>query len=772
MRAQKLRTGMHIKIGGQEYRIEQRLPNGDLQLKHLASETLSAKPEAEIIKSIFDGGATLLGSNGEVNHLEKRSAQSLVNDFAALEDTDPRKKEAHRKLKYIKGIRRQGITKFGKNDQNLRPVIDEVSKTIDDPYPPSCGSLARWHRDYRASGDDIRVLAPAYKARGRVGENDGRRISDDLATCQAVDKIIDDVIHEEYLSLTRPTVQFTYDLIVARIAQENKFRSDDDQLPTPHKNTIYRVVNKLDPYEKDKARFGKRIADLRHKVNKQGVRPTRPLELVEIDDTKLDLFVIDEETKLPIGRPWLFIEIDVFTKMILGYYLSFVRPSYLSVMQCLLHSIRPKTYLSELYPEIVHSWDAYGIPELVKIDNAKQYYSASFDEACLQLGILTQYAPVKVPYYKPSVERMFGSLNTRLLHQIPGTTFSNVSEKWDYDPKKNALISLADLERVLHNWIVDVYHHSHHRGISDVPARRWEVGIKDFPPALPYNSEELEVLLGHVEHRVISNSGIEIFGLYYNDPCLSALRTSKKKGEKVKIKYDPMDISLIHVYDSKINTYLPVPAVDQDYTTGLTLWQHKVIKREARASAEEYVDIVELCLAKERIQKIVDGEFNAQSSSASNVKAALWQSGGKSSGRVEVSDPETNSDPGQQNNGSGTARLSPHNNHTAGTSNLPSAVAQNSADHTTTIGEGVSGVEIVEAVASKKAKSNDTRRGNRRGTKNPPEGVSQGLHEDCESSAADNCLSVPPAVPIIHTAEEDLDLGGWESDYDLPGKKR
>jgi hypothetical protein len=29
------------------------------------------------------------------------------------------------------------------------------------------------------------------------------------------------------------------------------------------------------------------------------------LERVEIDHTKLDLFVVDQKTNLPIGRPWL-----------------------------------------------------------------------------------------------------------------------------------------------------------------------------------------------------------------------------------------------------------------------------------------------------------------------------------------------------------------------------------------------------------------------------------------------------------------------------------
>jgi putative transposase len=491
MLGQRLRTGMRLKLAGQEYSLEQRLPDGNLQLKHTASETLSAKPESELVTALFGGDAQLLGKNGEVDYLQMRLMESIVSDFEALESTDLRKSEAIRRIKYVKEIKRKGLTEFGKNAEALEPLIRDIARAINDPQPPTSTTLWRWHKQYEKSGEDIRVLVPAYKARGTASDNDGRRISNDLEICQAVDKLIEEVIREQYLQLTRPTVQQTYEIVVARIAQENKFRNEDNKLPTPHRNTLYRIVNKLDPYEKDKARYGKRIADLRHKVNQQGVRPTRPLERVEIDDTKLDLFVIDEKTNLPIGRPWLFVAICVFTKIILGYYLSFQKPSYLSVMQCLLHSIRPKTYVKELYPEIVHSWDAYGLPEVIVVDNAKQYYSASFDEACLQLGIITQYAPVKTPYYKPSIERMFGTLNTRLLHQLPGTTFSNISEKWDYDPKKHALISMSNLNRVIHNWIVDVYHRSHHRGIDDVPARRWEIGTKNFPPALPFNAGEL-----------------------------------------------------------------------------------------------------------------------------------------------------------------------------------------------------------------------------------------------------------------------------------------
>ncbi|MFZ0748013.1 MAG: Mu transposase C-terminal domain-containing protein, partial [Pyrinomonadaceae bacterium] len=549
----------------------------------------------------------------------------------------------------------------------------------------------------------------------------------------------------------------TYDLIEARIRGENQFRDHGDKLPIPHRNTLYRIINKLEPYEKDKDRFGKRIADLRHKVNKQGVRPSRPLERVEMDDTKLDVFVIDEKTSLPIGRPWLMVAICVFTKMILGYYLSFVKPSYLSVMQTLLHSIKPKTYVRERYPEIVHSWDAYGLPELLVVDNAKQYYSRSFDEACLQLQITTQYAPIRHPYYKPSVERMFGTLNKRLLHQIPGTTFSNVADKWDYDPKKYALISMQTLEKILHAWIVDVYHRSIHRGISDVPARRWEEGTKEFPPALPYNVDELNVLLGHIEYRSISSSGIEIWGLYYNHPSLSPLKSRHKKGNRVKIKYDPMDISLIHAYDSQTNSYLPVPAVDQDYTSGLTLWQHKVIKREARLTAEDYVDMEQLSLAKERIQKLVNSQFTGRSKSSSNVKAALWQDvDGTSSGRVEVStQPRQEQNTQSQKNSKATRADSEIDSPTISKASKAKTIE---IDGTQNPGENgaTSGSNPIEP------------NGNKNKTARPRHPQPPKQHD---SHALNDSQDMVNLDELDLVEESDLESDEFESDYNLPVRK-
>lgn len=212
---------MQIKLAGQRYAIEKRLANGEIQLKHVATETLLPKTETEIVKALFGGAAELLGENGEVETLQSRRQWSNVNDFEALDDADPRKREAIRRLRYIEGVQKARLINFGKCGYKLKPIIQRVSKEIRDGDTPSCVTVIRWVNIYSASGDDPRSLSPAFKARGRAEHHDRRRISGDAQTGRAVDRIIDDVINEHYLQLTRPTAQATYHLIRAHCRRES-----------------------------------------------------------------------------------------------------------------------------------------------------------------------------------------------------------------------------------------------------------------------------------------------------------------------------------------------------------------------------------------------------------------------------------------------------------------------------------------------------------------------------------------------------------------------
>jgi transposase InsO family protein len=47
-----------------------------------------------------------------------------------------------------------------------------------------------------------------------------------------------------------------------------------------------------------------------------------PLERVQIDHTRIDVVVVNEGDRLPIGRPWLTLAIDVASRVVLGFSVS------------------------------------------------------------------------------------------------------------------------------------------------------------------------------------------------------------------------------------------------------------------------------------------------------------------------------------------------------------------------------------------------------------------------------------------------------------------
>ena len=158
-----------------------------------------------------------------------------------------------------------------------------------------------------------------------------------------------------------------------------------------------------------------------------------------------------------------------------------------------------------------------------------------------------------------------------------------------------------------------------------------------FSPRVPPSAEDLSILLGRVTHRVIQHYGVQFCSLRYNSSELALLRT-RLKGEKAKIKYHPADLSRLYIYDPFDNQYISVPALDQEYTQGLSLWKHRIIRRVAR-SEYDAVDLVALGRAKRKIQEIVEAGRSRKRLS-SRKRIARWDSNGKSTSQIE-SEQET-----------------------------------------------------------------------------------------------------------------------------------
>lgn len=594
---------------------------------------------SELIKFCLTDGSLRFEVSGKAARAEEGCdfpTQYEWSDFGTV--PEPQRTQAWIRYQVIKPLLRlpPGTRTKQMVIERLQVVLENVESVLPPDYAGQPFSLPHnryqtlyeWIKSWEDSGGDPRSLVPRYdlRRRGRTS------IDSDLV------KIIDQVIDTRYQIGERPSAIGMCSFVRSEVKSENLMRrrlslpeiiisENDDTLYMQ----IYRRLKARDQKEVDVARYGDKAAEERFGMANEGIRLERILERVQIDHTKLDLFVVDDQDRLPIGRPTFTFAEDEKSGYPVGFYVGWEPPSYWSVAQCLRHAILPKDYVKETYPSVVHDWDASGLPEQLVVDNGKEFLSRSLEDACFQLGIELVLCPPASPWFKGAIERHFGSINTMLLHTLPGTTFSNVLDKGDYEPGKNAVITLSAFLEILHVFLIDIYAQRQGRN-GQIPARIWEEGASAYPLAIPPCREELVVLLGDYQTRTIQKQGIQLEDIFYSSPQLAPLRTKLKKGrgsEPVAFKYDRSDLSTIWVLNPSTKQYLEVPCVPslRDYTCGLSMWKHRVIKRYAREVLNR-VDYEALSQAKATIQAIVDREYSETKRTATRQKLNRFRTSG------------------------------------------------------------------------------------------------------------------------------------------------
>jgi transposase InsO family protein len=458
----------------------------------------------------------------------------------------------------------------------------------------SVASFYRWCKEFLTAECDEQSLAPDFDMCGvrtyRLDATLEEFITQAMHNCASQGEIvtIDDVTNE-----------------VARLLkQRNQALPETDHLDPPHRSTISRRL--LDG-DVEAHRLALTDPEARRKSRQSGKIPIPkvPLEEAEMDATRIDFIVLDDRDDLPLGRMHAMWCLDRATRYPLGFYLGFEPPSYYSVMACLFHTICPKEDIRKRYGTD-HQWIAYGKMGKLIVDNAKYFIGNDLIDACRQLNIVLEFAPVRTPEFKALIERLFRTFNTMLFHQLPGTTFSNPQQRGAYDSTAQACIYLSQVDQMVHTFIVDQYAERFHMGLRGIPARRWERALElGFFPTFPESADHLRILLSRVAERTVQHYGIDFLWLRYNCEALGPLRRRLKTGEKVRIKYHPGDLSAIHVWDPFQHCYLRVPALDQDYTQHLSLWKHKIIVR-ATLAEQKRVDRAGLGRARYRLIEDTD----------------------------------------------------------------------------------------------------------------------------------------------------------------------
>jgi putative transposase len=241
------------------------------------------------------------------------------------------------------------------------------------------------------------------------------------------------VIDEVYLTPQRLTPE--------AMIREMRRRCQLADINSPSASTIRRRLKALTLEEQSKRG---ETSSRQHPVSGSTPAAHHPLDTLQMDHTKVDVILVDPVERKPMGRPWLTIAIDIFSRCIAGMHLSLEAPSAISVGLCLVHVASDKTpWLAER--GISAEWAIQGKPRCLSVDNGPEFHSAAFERGCEQHDIAIYWRPPGKPHFGGIVERVIGTVMT-LVHELPGTTFSNPAKRGRYDSDRTACLTLEELE--------------------------------------------------------------------------------------------------------------------------------------------------------------------------------------------------------------------------------------------------------------------------------------------------------------------------------------
>lgn len=493
--------------------------------------------------------------------ITKGELRNIRDDFERLKDRIAIEGEARHRRRLAKAEgskRRRSMARKAPAAGVKREVFE---------YPdPNGRTFFKWYRAWKAQGDE--GLFDNYRKCGGTS-----RYSEELR--RFTGQVLEGLIDQE-----RPHLGSLVESVQATIHDENKRR---EQLPVPQGKLevpgygyIRNRILDIAPFDHAIRSHGFDVAyrDL-HAVG-VGVKTSRALERVEIDEYTVDLMVLMKDTpffddlskseKLFIGlngkpqRVTLSAAIDVHTRCLLA--LQIVPEKHENTLRSTVELIYlDKTSISDA-AGCECRWEQFGAPEEIVLDRGAKYVSNEAYEILAALGITNLGAPAGKPWLKPYIERVFRTLHSDLLARLPGRTFSNVVAKGENDPERRASLKLEDFLFWLVRWVVDAYHTKHHAALGMTPAQAWNLAVMQSAPRA-ITSSEMRLAFGTRVPRKLTRTGIRAMYIDYQSEALMTLCLGQRE-QDIEVAWWPSDVGAIEVRIGN-GEWLTVPAANKDW---------------------------------------------------------------------------------------------------------------------------------------------------------------------------------------------------------------
>ena len=417
------------------------------------------------------------------------------------------------------------------NEADLRAANERVAAVVrflqgegqppERPVPPR--TLRRWVAAYRSAeralGCGYLGLLPRTTQRG----NSTVKLLDSTRALMA------EFIEKDYETLKQKTKTASW--LALRLAGERQ------GVVAPSYRTFSLAIRHRPRFTQAFKRSGHRAA-YQHEAFHWELNLTtprhgdRPFEIGHIDHTELDIECVCSLTGRVLGRPWMTLLTDAFSRRILAFYLTFDPPSYRSCMMVLRECVDRQARL----------------PQVLVVDGGREFHSTYFETLLARYECTKKTRPPAKPRFGSVCERLFGTTNTQFLYNLQGNTqlTRNVRQVTkSVNPKRLAAWPYEELHARVAQYLYDVYDTCDHPALDRTPREAYEAGLAQSGQRLhriiPYDREFLIYTLpapARGTAKVIPGQGIKVNYLYY---WCDLFRDPQVEKTHVAVRYDPFD---------------------------------------------------------------------------------------------------------------------------------------------------------------------------------------------------------------------------------------
>ena len=376
--------------------------------------------------------------------------------------------------------------------------------------------------------------------------------------------------------------------------------------------------------------------------NLQGVMG--PGDLWEVDECEIDLSLVSvENPSVTVGRPIVYVMIDVYTRMIVAYSVAFDNNSVLGITNCFLNLLDDKQELCNRFGIQIgaNEWPSKILPLRLRSDYGAEYISHAMDTICCKLGVAKELVSPATGSLKGQVEQLFHQIHAAQNSLLEGKGL--IEKRYDSNHHQEAILNIQEFEAVLLTYIVGhnrkymekypLTKDMRQQNVEPCPIDLWKYGVSLNGSPRPITNEVMfrHSLLLPVKASV-GRAGITFKGLFYinlQDEALLrdmylASTHGKKKLESACI--DPRNIGhLYYIREGKLMTAsLNYKKTGMKEYEGMTLSEYNALhnkKKDDDAIGRETNLQMDIAIRDRQANIVSDAQKRHLSPSTENLRA-------------------------------------------------------------------------------------------------------------------------------------------------------